>query len=126
VKFLGDYEGHLHADAYGGYDGIYTNGKVVELLCWAHARRKHFDAQDSDAARATTALAYIRRLYRVEREAKEQFESQHSGEGVRTLAEIRYELRQRDSVNILEKFEAWMRRQADGVNEQGQPLSQYP
>ncbi|MBN1553392.1 MAG: IS66 family transposase, partial [Phycisphaerae bacterium] len=126
VEFLGDYEGHLHADAYGGYDGIYTNGKVVELLCWAHARRKFFDAQDSDAARAAMALAYIRRLYRVEREAKERFEKQRSCEGARTLAEIRYELRQRDSVDILEKFEAWLRRQADGVDANGQPLPEGP
>jgi transposase len=125
-NFLGDYEGHLHADAYGGYDGIYTNGKVVELLCWAHARRKFFDAQDTDAARATTALAYIRRLYRVERQAKEQFEKQRSCEAARTLAEIRYELRQRDSVRLLSEFEAWLRRQADGVEENGQSLPEGP
>jgi len=62
AEFLRTYEGCVHADAYGGYDGIYTgsNGAIVEVLCWAHARRKVFDAQDTDAARATVALAYVR------------------------------------------------------------------
>jgi transposase len=63
AEFLGDYDGYLQADAYGGYDGIYANGKVIEVLCWAHARRKFYDARDSDPARSHEALAYIRGLY---------------------------------------------------------------
>ncbi len=48
--WLRDYRGYLQADAYGGYDGIYSGGRVTEVACWAHARRKFFDALD-DAAR---------------------------------------------------------------------------
>lgn len=128
AEFLRTYQGHVHADAYGGYDGIYTgsNGAIIEVLCWAHARRKMFDAQDTDAARAAVALAYIRRLYQVERLAKERFEGQAGRNDARSLADIRLELRQRDSVKVLSDFEAWMRQQADGVGPDGSPLPQGP
>jgi transposase len=116
VEFLGDFHGHLHADAYGGYDGIYTNGKVIEVLCWAHARRKFFDAQDSDTARATVALAYIRRLYQVERQAKELFQKQEHGDNARPLSAIRLELRQQNSLPVLNDLEAWLRQQTGGTN----------
>ena len=31
------YRSYLQADAFGGYDGIYAGGKVVEVGCNAHA-----------------------------------------------------------------------------------------
>lgn len=128
VEFLGDYQGYLQADAYGGYDGIYvaSDGKIIEVLCWAHARRRHFEAQESDPARATVALAYIRRLYQVERQAKELFEKQQHGPDAHSLSAIRLELRRRNSVPVLREFEAWMRRQADGISPEGSPLPQGP
>jgi len=64
---------YLQADAFGGYDGIYAGqagGDVVEVACWAHARRKFYDARTSAPAMATQALAYIRLLYDVEDAAK--------------------------------------------------------
>jgi DNA-binding NarL/FixJ family response regulator len=39
VAFLGDYQGYLQADPFGGYDGLYATGRVAKLVCWAHARR---------------------------------------------------------------------------------------
>ena len=128
VDFLGQYEGYLCADAYGGYDGIYLGsaGKIIEVLCWAHARRRHFEAQESDMARATVALAYIRRLYQVERQAKELFRKQEHSPDARNLSAIRLELRQRDSVGVLKEFETWMRQQADGVGADGTPLPEGP
>jgi transposase len=66
---------YLQADAFGGYDGIYAGdagGTVIEVACWAHARRKFYDARASDVAASTHALAYIRLLYDVEDEAQEQ------------------------------------------------------
>jgi len=114
AAFLDTYEGYLHADAYGGYDGIYAGEKVIEVLCWAHARRKFYDAQGSDPARATVALAYIRELYKVERAAKELYQQQGLGDDARPLGAIRLELRRARAVELLEKFELWMRVQMDG------------
>ena len=119
ATFLGAYEGYLHADAYGGYDGIYAGEKVIEVLCWAHARRKFFEAQSSDPPRATVALAYVRGLYQVERAAKELFEHQGGGADARPLAAIRLELRQARSVPLLEAFKVWLREQRDGCAADG-------
>jgi transposase len=118
AEFLGDYQGYLQADAYGGYDGIYigSEGKVIEVLCWAHARRKFFDAQESDQARATVALAYIRRLYQVERQAKELFGRQEHGTDARPLSAIRLELRQAHSRPVLKELETWLRQQTGGAS----------
>ena len=42
-RFLGNFEGLLQSDGYGGYDHIGGKG-IVHAACWAHARRKFFDA----------------------------------------------------------------------------------
>ena len=68
---------YLQADAFGGYDGIYAGqagGQVTEVACWAHARRKFYDARTSDPAGSAQALAYIRLLYDVEKQAKQEAE----------------------------------------------------
>jgi transposase len=70
ARWLAGFTGYLQADAYGGYDGIYSGGNVTEVACWAHARRKFYDAQDSDGKRAAQMLALIGELYAIEREAK--------------------------------------------------------
>ena len=39
-SFLQNFRGYLHADAYGGYDGVFLRpgSEIVEVACWAHAR----------------------------------------------------------------------------------------
>lgn len=43
-ELLGDYAGVLQVDGYAGYDEICEKQKILRLGCWAHARRKFFDA----------------------------------------------------------------------------------
>ena len=69
-RILQHYKGYLQADAYSGYDRIMARSGVVEVGCWAHARRKFVEAMDSSPDRATAVVAAIRRLYMIEREAK--------------------------------------------------------
>jgi transposase len=63
AAFLKDYRGYLQADAFNGYDGIYleSNGRIVEVACWAHARRKFHECRRQEPARMETALAGHRR-----------------------------------------------------------------
>jgi len=103
MEFLGEFRGHLQADAYAGYDAIYAAGRVVEVGCWAHARRYFWDAKESDAARALMALGFIRQLYAVETEAK----------GLD--AEARRALRQEKAKPVMERFKPWLDEQADLV-----------
>ena len=58
ASFLQGFEGYLHADAYGGYDHIFlgSNDAVREVACWAHARRKFFDAIHSSPRDAHQTL----------------------------------------------------------------------
>lgn len=102
---------YLQADAFGGYDGIYAGqagGQVTEVACWAHARRKFYDARTSDTAVSTQALAYIRLLYDVEDAAKARFAQ--PGE-TQSLSALRFTLRQERAVPRLEQFRAWLRAQ---------------
>ena len=83
-EFLKAFRGYLQADAYSGYDHFYEEPErgIDEVACWAHVRRKHYEAQSSDLMRSTVMLAYIRLLYDVEREAQER---QLRGEARRAL-----------------------------------------
>ena len=98
---------YLQADAFAGYDGIYEDtacpersrgagGKVTEVACWAHARRKFYEARTTDADTATRALAYIRLLYDVEDKAKE------------LTPEERAALRHAESLPRLNEFKTWL------------------
>jgi transposase len=95
-KWLQKYKGYLQADAYGGYDGIYHKGEVIEVACWAHARRKFFDAKETDARRSAQLLAMVQELYAVEDEAKSLND------------QARRELRQHRSVPILGRIKVWL------------------
>jgi transposase len=114
--FLEDYCGYLQADAYSGYDKIYKDEKVIEVACWAHARRKFYEAETSDLMRSMIMLAYIRLLYDVEREARDL-----ALDGAGRLL-----LRQEKSVPILADIEAYLRREQPEVlpkSPEGQAIS---
>jgi transposase len=105
VEFLQGFKGYLHADAYGGYDGIYTgsSGTIQEVACWAHARRKFFDARHTAAAHAPAMLAMIGQLYEVEEHARA------------LSVEDRQAMRQQQSVPVLDRIENWLAERAQSV-----------
>ena len=65
--FMEKFSGFLQADAYSGYDELYLNPErdVIEVACWAHTRRKFYEAQSSElicsrtCATSSTASAPI-------------------------------------------------------------------
>jgi transposase len=95
LRFLGDYAGYVQADAYNGYDALFAKGQATEVACWAHTRRKFFEAQDSDPARAAEMLVLIGDLYQIEQRAKEQNLNREQIQA----------LRQKESQPILEVIE---------------------
>jgi transposase len=96
-EFLGDYQGYLLSDGYSAYD---TVEKVTQAACMAHVRRKFIEAQTASpskkAGKPQMALNFIGKLYAVEQRAK----------GLSALA--RQQLRQQESVPILNDFKAWL------------------
>lgn len=112
-NFLGDYAGKIHADAYAGYDCIYEKNDAVESGCWAHCRRYFFDAQDNDLARSQAAMAYIRRLYMIEREIKGKD------------ADVKTQVRQEKAKPILAEFHQWLDEQRNDLNNPVLPQSPF-
>jgi transposase len=66
AAFLASFAGDLQADAYTGYDALYSTGRMREIGCWAHARRGFVEALTTDV-RAALTVALIQQLYDVER-----------------------------------------------------------
>ena len=84
------------ADAASTFDKLFENGKVLEVACGAHMRRYFYNARDEDPLAASTALAYFRRLYMLERELKELPDAERQCQ------------RQERAVPILEQFKRWL------------------
>jgi len=70
---LANFSGLLQADGYAGYDRLYATGRVMEVACWAHFRRKVFENhQVSPTALTTDLLGRIKALYAIEDEIRGQ------------------------------------------------------
>jgi len=105
ASFLENYSGFLHADAYTGYDAMFVDvgPGVIEVACWAHARRKFFDAVKSSPREAHQMLEWIRQLYDLEDRAHEW------------SVDARRELRAYESNPVLDRIEAYSAELAPSV-----------
>lgn len=99
VNFLGNFSGYIQADAFSGYDCIYASGSVTEVACWAHTRRKFFEALQTNGAACNEALAMIQELYALEKKIQEQSKEE------RSTARAEF------SQPILLKFKSWLDKQ---------------
>lgn len=76
AQHLVSFAGFLQADAYAGYEALYSPartkpGPIIEVACWAHCRRKIFDVwQATKSAVAKEALDRIAAFYEVEANAR--------------------------------------------------------
>ena len=70
-QFLGQFEGILQTDGYAAYERV-GGRKMVHAACWAHARRKFFDAVklNPDDRVATQLVAHIDELFAIDAEAR--------------------------------------------------------
>jgi transposase len=71
---LRDYAGYVQVDGYSGYDALFRGEDCprIEVGCMMHARRYFVRAVEAQDLRALPAVAQIRALYGVEREAKDR------------------------------------------------------
>ncbi|MGH7186728.1 MAG: IS66 family transposase, partial [Pseudomonadota bacterium] len=101
AKFLQGFQGYLQCDAYAGYDDIFakSHGTIVEVACWAHARRKFVEAEATSPQLAHEAVARIRALYAIEHEAKN------------LDAAARAALRQQKAQPLLDAIKVWLDRE---------------
>jgi len=71
VQHLRTFRGALQADAYAGFNQLYEDGRIQEVACWAHVRRKFYDLEQAHSSSlAREALERIAALYAVEDEIR--------------------------------------------------------
>jgi len=97
-RVLANWAGYLHDDGYCVYETALDPARVKHVACWAHVRRKFDEARDKDPVFADEALAWIVRLYAIEKAAKERELS----------AEARGVLRREHAPAILAGFKEWL------------------
>ncbi|MEO8149379.1 MAG: IS66 family transposase, partial [Bacteroidia bacterium] len=99
TDMLRDFKGHLQTDGYAVYDAFGKQSGITLMSCMAHARRYFDQALINDKARAEYALSQFGLLYDVESETREH----------NYAYDKRYELRQKESVPVLQQMENWLK-----------------
>jgi transposase len=83
-RFLGNFEGILQSDGYGAYDHI--GGKqIVHAACWAHARRKFFEAVKLNPQDQISigVVAQLNELFAIDAQARLEGRSQRDRHALR-------------------------------------------
>jgi len=100
-RLLDGFKGYLQTDGYDGYNAVVAANGLIHLGCMAHARRRFSDAvkaqgKNRKRGKAHQGLLLIRKLYRIERQAR------------KLTAQERYTRRQKHSKPILEQIRKWL------------------
>ena len=97
-RFLKQYSGYLQVDAYSGYEAIFKTGRVIEVGCLAHSRRRFFEIAKTQKTPglAADAIAWFAKLYEIESRIKEE------------PPDKKLQVRQEESVPLLSEFKRWL------------------
>jgi len=72
-RMLANYRGYLQVDAAPAYDDVFAQAPaIIEVGCWAHARRYFKEAMPTAAVPCAQVLALIGQLYGLERAARDR------------------------------------------------------
>lgn len=108
---LKDFTGYVQCDAFPGYDALFDAAptslgpRIREVACWVHARRKFVEVTElmKQPGRAHEAIAFIKAIYRVEKQIRPLDDTTRQAE------------RQRRLIPLLATFKAWLDEQANAV-----------
>ena len=107
VSFLKGYKGVVQTDGYSGYGFIDDKEDILHMGCWAHVRRKFCDVVkaagkpkdgEKKPGNADQALKYVRKLYKIEKDAKNS--GLVNGDLLRE--------RQEKAKPVLDEFKRWL------------------
>lgn len=102
------FSGTLISDGYSAYSSyIRANGSITHANCWAHARRKFLEAEDSEPEEVAQVLDTLGYLYQIEERIREQS----------LTGEKKREFRLHYSKPVVEQLYAWLaaQRQRPGL-----------
>jgi transposase len=77
-EFIEGFQGYLQTDGYAGYDSaVCGRTDIIHAGCFAHGRRKFFEAQKNgvQAKSAAIGIKYIKGLYDINNELREQLKA---------------------------------------------------
>ena len=97
-EFFKGYKGSLLKDDYAGYNELIGNEEIVEIGCWAHARRYFKEAQDTHPKAANEVLVMIAVLYKIEKLVKND------------SADVRLKARRKEARPKLARILLWLRK----------------
>ena len=100
-RLLAGFTGYLQTDGYDGYNAVVAVNALTHVGCMAHARRKFDEAVKAQGKKkpvgnAHRGLALIRKLYRVEKQAR------------KLTPEARHEHRHRHASPLLDELRSWL------------------
>jgi len=98
---LEGYTGYLQTDGYEGYDAAVRDmSGIVHVGCFAHARRKFFEASKATKKpqSAEEGMKFIRKLYHIENEMRDQYKDEKT-----FLVE-----RKKHAEPVLNDFKTWL------------------
>jgi len=103
-EILAGYEGYVQCDGYKVYDKLARTEKGIRLLgCLAHARRKFYEAKDSDKARSDYAMKLFNTIYKLDSEyARDDLE----------VTDKRYNMRQEEIKPLFEQLLNWIKEES--------------
>ena len=107
-SFLEGYSGYLQTDGYEAYDtAVKDMREIVHVGCFAHARRKFFEASKATkkSKSAEEGIKYIRKLYYIENQMREQFPDEK-----RFIEE-----RKKSAQPVLSDFKGWLIKRSEEV-----------
>jgi len=94
----------LQTDGYAVYAQYAKKTGMTHAQCWAHSRRKVFEAKDIEPEHAEQALAWIGALYTVEAQIRDEH---LTGQAKRAR-------RQKQAKPVVDRFFKWIDKQFDG------------
>ena len=102
-RLLEDFKGYLQTDGYDGYNAVVAANGLTHLGCMAHARRKFTDAlkaqgRNKKRGKAHRGLALIRKLYRIEQQARQ----------LKLKPPERYAHRQKHARPVCDEIRTWL------------------
>jgi len=107
VDILSDYRGYVQTDGYRGYDAACAPAGIVHVGCFAHVRRKFFDAEkhSRNSGGARKGLSYIQKLYAIEKELR--------GKDLQSDDFVR--IRRERVETVLSQFRSWLEERRETV-----------
>lgn len=102
-EILEDYRGYLQCDGYRVYDKIGQQQGITLVGCLAHARRKFYDAQDNDAARAKHVLTLMAKIYKMDKDIRLKFADDLQEIHKQRVAQIK---------PLLQQIKTWIEKQS--------------